>query len=75
MSTLLIPMRTPPPSPAPKCEALINPFEIVVMYMTYSHFPAANLIKLIDPEDDDTNAPSKYLLIDGRKATTDVNLR
>jgi hypothetical protein len=30
------------------------------MYITYPHFPAANLIKLIDPEDEDTNSPSKY---------------
>ena len=59
MSTLQIPLRTPP-LPAHQCTALIHPIAIVVIYITYPHFPAPNLIKLIDPEDDDTNAPSKY---------------
>lgn len=62
MSTLQIPFRPPllPRSTVRSTDTLIHPLAIIVMYITYPHFPAANLIKLIDPEDDDTNAPSKY---------------
>ena len=56
----------PPPPLNPLCAALTHPFTLPnpnrrnVHNVTHPHFLAANLIRLTDPEDDGTNAPSKY---------------